>query len=240
MSMHGTGSEDYFNGGWYALLDCWDAAMSLPLSGSLEYSIPLSRTGGYRYFITDKIPFNKSFLQTIEHGPEHNVWPSDYTSVSYFYSDGTNPQTLRPTAENTKIYLPDTLEIYPQLAFTAMDNFTSVEAKWAYPVPAKTMFYIIRENSLVKMSLQDIPAGDYKIHLDYIKGPDAADFSIWQRQTPITDWIKAHAIKEERLPMAEVGRIQITSLNNSFSFHFRTPEGRNKFTLNRVILVKEK
>ncbi len=121
-----------------------------------------------------------------------------------------------------------------------MDNFTSVEAKWAYPVPAKTMFYTIRENSLIKMSLQDIPAGDYTMHLDYIKSPDAADFSLWQRQTALTDWINAHASKEERLSMAEVGRIHITNLNNSFSFHFRTPEGRNKFTLNRVILVKEK
>ena len=35
LRMHGTGSEDFFNGGWYALLDCWDAAMSLPLSGAL-------------------------------------------------------------------------------------------------------------------------------------------------------------------------------------------------------------
>ncbi|MGH2564659.1 MAG: glycoside hydrolase family 172 protein, partial [Ginsengibacter sp.] len=38
LRMHGTGSEDFFNGGWYALLDCWDAAMSLPLSGALDYS----------------------------------------------------------------------------------------------------------------------------------------------------------------------------------------------------------
>ncbi len=26
LRMHGTGSEDFFNGGWYALLDAWDAA----------------------------------------------------------------------------------------------------------------------------------------------------------------------------------------------------------------------
>ena len=63
MRMHGTGSEDFFNGGWYALLDCWEAAMSLPLSGSLDYSIPLARTGGYRYFITDKIPSKNLFYK---------------------------------------------------------------------------------------------------------------------------------------------------------------------------------
>ena len=74
----------------------------------------------------------------------------------------TIPRRLVPNNANTKIYMPDTLEIYPQLMFTAMDEFTSVEAKWAYPIPAKTMFYTIRENSLVKMSLRDIPEGNYR------------------------------------------------------------------------------
>ena len=62
LRMHGTGSEDFFNGGWYALLDRWDGAMSLPLSGALEYSLPLCRTGGYRFFIGDKISFRKKIL----------------------------------------------------------------------------------------------------------------------------------------------------------------------------------
>ena len=31
-TLHGTGSEDYFNGGWYAFPDRWDAAFSLPYS----------------------------------------------------------------------------------------------------------------------------------------------------------------------------------------------------------------
>jgi hypothetical protein len=59
--MHGTGSEDYFNGGWYALADRWDTRMSLPLHGALDYSLPFSRTGGYRLFLSDKIPFQESF-----------------------------------------------------------------------------------------------------------------------------------------------------------------------------------
>ncbi|RYY06609.1 MAG: DUF2961 domain-containing protein, partial [Sphingobacteriaceae bacterium] len=59
LRLHGTGSEDYFNGGWYALLDRWDRKMSLPLHGSLDYSLPYARTGGYRLFIADKMPFEK-------------------------------------------------------------------------------------------------------------------------------------------------------------------------------------
>jgi hypothetical protein len=240
LRMHGTGSEDFFNGGWYALLDCWDAGLSLPLSGSLEYSIPLSRTGGYRFLITDKVSYNNTFLQTIEHGPELNRWPSDYTSVSYFYNDRPVTQSLNPANANTKIFVPDTLEIYPQLIPATMDNSLSVEAKWAYPVPAKTMFYTVKSNSLIQLSLRDIPEGNYRIHLDYVRGPAAASFSLWQRQQPLTEWIDAFQNNSERIPLQPVGSIHIDRLNNSFSFQFRTAEGRNQFILSRVVLVRMK
>jgi len=240
LRMHGTGSEDFFNGGWYALLDCWDGAMSLPMSGALDYSIPLCRTGGYRFFLNDKISFDKHLLQTIEHGPEHNLVPSDYTSVSYYYCNSPNPQRIFPSESNTRIYLPDTMEIYPQLMFTAMDVYSSVEAKWAYPLPAKTMFYTIKENSLVKMSLRDIPPGNYTMYMDYVKDPAAAAFSIWQRQTQLSEWIDANAEKTERLPMEKLADISLTNLNNSFSFHFNTKPGRDKFILNRIILIRKK
>ncbi len=53
MRIHGTGSEDYFNGGWYALLDRWDRGASMPLHGALDYSLQMSRTGGYRFFLSE-------------------------------------------------------------------------------------------------------------------------------------------------------------------------------------------
>ena len=60
--LHGTGSEDYFNGGWYAMMDRWDDKMSLPLHGSLGYSLPFCRTGGYRLYLSDKLSFEKILL----------------------------------------------------------------------------------------------------------------------------------------------------------------------------------
>lgn len=50
MRVHGTGSEDYYNGGWYALLDRWDRGISMPIHGALDYSLPMHRTGAYRFF----------------------------------------------------------------------------------------------------------------------------------------------------------------------------------------------
>jgi hypothetical protein len=87
MTIHGTGTEDYFNGGWYALKGRWDTARSFPLSGCLAYSTPLCRTGGYRFYLNDKLPFTHAFLEAIEHGPQGNHIPAVYTSVAYFYAD---------------------------------------------------------------------------------------------------------------------------------------------------------
>ncbi len=31
MRLHGTGSENYYNGGWYAVLERWNRGNSLPI-----------------------------------------------------------------------------------------------------------------------------------------------------------------------------------------------------------------
>jgi hypothetical protein len=238
MRFHGTGSEDFFNGGWYALLDRWNDAMSLPLSGCLGYSTALAETGGYRYFLGDKMSFNTSLLQTIEHGPEHNLFPSDYTSVSYYYCDRNNAQRIIPSNSNTKIFVPDTLEFYPQITPSAMDENMNVYAKW--DGPAKKMFYTVSDESLLKFYLQDVPAGVYTIYLEIDKGNDAAQFSVWQRQTQIAGWIDAYAPATEKFQMQKAGVADITGMNQSISFRFKTTGERNKFILSRIILIKNK
>ncbi|CAN5523828.1 hypothetical protein BH11BAC5_BH11BAC5_01670 [soil metagenome] len=235
---HGTGSEDAFNGGWYALLDCWDDAMSLPLSGALDYSIPLARTGGYRFFINDKISFTKSIQHSMEHGPEGNQWPADYTSVSYYYCDRPNVQTILPDNWNTKIYMPDTLEIYPQLMYTAMDENVAAEAKWD-GTPAKAMYYTVSNQTLLKMLLYKIPPANYDVYVDYHKTAAAPQFSLWQRQTQISPWIDANGSGDEKLLMQKAGSIVVTDNNRSLSFRFKTTAKKNKFVLSRMVLVKK-
>jgi len=236
MRYHGTGSEDFFNGGWYALLDRWNDAMSLPLSGSLCYSTALARTGGYRYFLTDKMSFNHSLLQTIEHGPEHNLFPSDYTSVSYYYCDRNNAQKIIPLNSNTKNFMPDTLVFYPQITPSAMDGNISVYAKW--DGPAKKMFYTISSESLLKFYFQDLPSGNYTVYLECDKENDAAKFSVWQRQKQISDWIDAFAPTTEKFQMQRAGVVNIDVMNQTISLKFQTTGERNKFILSSIVFVR--
>lgn len=85
--IQGTGSEDGFNGGWYAVPGQWAERRSLPLSGCLDYQRHLSRTGAYRLLIGDAYRFRERLTYTIEHGPERNNKVGDYTGVSFLYLD---------------------------------------------------------------------------------------------------------------------------------------------------------
>ncbi|MGC4038183.1 MAG: DUF2961 domain-containing protein [Chitinophagaceae bacterium] len=239
LRMHGTGSEDFFNGGWYALMDTWDAAMSLPLSGSLEYSLPLCRTGGYRLFISDKVSFEKSFFHSIEHGPEHNLAPADYTSVSYYYCSQPNEQIVTPSNLNTKIYYPDTLTLYPQLLNMTVGDAITIDPKWTYPTGGMSFYFTVKNEGALRISLKDIPVGNYNIFLDYVTTPESASFSVWQRQTQLSQWIDGYSKETNRQEMKEIAPVSITSLNNTISFGFRTNGNKNKFILNRILLVKK-
>lgn len=97
MTIHGTGSEDSFNGGWYDIPGRWFATRSLPFSGCLEYNKYVGRTGGYRLFLGDAYSFRRSLLFTIEHSGEKNNIPTDYASTTFYYLD--RPQgEARPLA----------------------------------------------------------------------------------------------------------------------------------------------
>jgi hypothetical protein len=114
-TLHGTGSEDYFNGGWYAQPNGWVERKGTLLSGCLDYSLPLSRTGGYRFYLSDKLPFQNNIYHSIEHGPEGNNRKVEYTSLAMYYADRSIGNGMIPKNEMTYISLPDTFSFYPRL-----------------------------------------------------------------------------------------------------------------------------
>jgi len=76
---NGTGTEDYFCGGWY-----FGATGSAPF-----YGCGVLDGGGkchaYRIQLTDMVPFQKSAVIGIEHGHGNTV-PADYAGVTYWYA----------------------------------------------------------------------------------------------------------------------------------------------------------
>lgn len=235
--IHGTGSEDYFNGGWYAMLDRWDDRMSLPLHGSLDYSVHFCRTAGYRFYMTDKLSYEKSFLMSIEHGHAGNLFPVDYSSLALYYSD-TPPTDIRiPTNELSRIYMPDTLVMYPQLMDFNIYGNIDVKTSWKYGTGGESYLFTPGNETWLRISLADIPHGKYRILFDVIKEPSGCDFSLWQRQKQITDWIPTFSPAEERVKELYVGDIDLNGLINTVTIRFRTDTRKKSLLLNRIIFV---
>ncbi|MCT1530909.1 DUF2961 domain-containing protein [Sphingobacterium daejeonense] len=230
--LHGTGSEDYYNGGWYALLDRWDRGISLPIHGSLDYSLPMGRTGGYRFFMTDKMPFEKEIDHVIEHGPEGNEFPVDYTSIAMYYAGQPLDNRLDPTDELREVYLPTVHEYFPQLMEITLGGGAEVKHDRGLRMRSDG------QNS-VRVMLTDVPEGEYKLSISYFEKENGADFAIWQRQKMIVDWKSTQAAQEKLNEKVLMGNIKISKQTNSISFHIRKNGDKgNEFELDRIFLEK--
>ena len=81
-SLHGTGTEDYFNTSWVP-----KSEYSHPYYGYARVNEGtgwLGRTHSYRFHITDPVYFNESLRFSIEHGHGNNL-TLDLRSVAYWY-----------------------------------------------------------------------------------------------------------------------------------------------------------
>lgn len=221
LRLHGTGSEDYFNGGWYALPDRWDQAFSLPVHGALGYSVPLARTGGYRFYIGDKIPFRRSFSLTIEHGPEGNNVPVDYTSVAFFYCDRPPAENKMPPAGMLNTAPAPTLleywpDLFPVMAFSqgtrlARERWIDYKTRKNYDV----ITFSGKKDDLVKFELEVPEEGDYNILMSYFKGPGCGNFQVNQRQIPVNEMIKGYASENTFVEKELIGSLHIKEGTNT-------------------------
>lgn len=87
LRIHGTGSEDYFNCGWYALPGRLNGPAALPSHGFPVYGTTVNtmRAAAYRWHFSDCVPFENSIDCVIEHG-EANRHIADYRSAAYWYA----------------------------------------------------------------------------------------------------------------------------------------------------------
>ena len=79
-SIKGTGTEDYFQGGWYWI----NGPFSAPYHGLSYQDLLQCRFTAYRLHLPDPVPFEKEIKVTIEHGSS-NMLQEDYSSTAYWY-----------------------------------------------------------------------------------------------------------------------------------------------------------
>ena len=218
MKLHGTGSEDYFNGGWYAVMDKWDRGMSLPIHGSLAYDLATSRTGGYRFYLSDKLNFNDSFRLTIEHQPEDKTNVRvDYTSVALFYADKPpfkNAQT-RIDEKASKISQRHKLTaqgMMYSLYWLASADYQDPSIVFALkPSDSWTTKIDAESVPIVQISLHSLDNGRYKAYIEHGKTANGSPFSIWQRSSQVSGWIPTDVeTPSQGGKVVPIGEIEIT------------------------------
>lgn len=231
MRMHGTGSEDYYNGGWYALLDRWDRGISLPLHGSLDYSLPMHRTGAYRFFLSDKLSFEKEIFHAMEHGEVNNNFPVDYASVAFYYAAQPITRRMEPTAELREVYYPSTHIYFPQLMQVTPDRGIQI-------ILDRGLMMTAFGQGSARVLLNDVPEGKYKVMINYHERPNGADFQVWQRQNQLSDWLSTKGANEVEKHRVHVGDIQLTQQTNSVTIHVRRNGNGDLFELNLITLER--
>ena len=97
-SLHGTGTEDYFNTAWCPQQEYSAPYHGITLGGGDNWSGQISL---YRFHIEDPISFERSIQVTIEHG-HANKRSDDYSSVAYWYqTEPHKPFSISPVEERS-------------------------------------------------------------------------------------------------------------------------------------------
>ncbi len=229
LAIHGTGSEDFFNGGWYDVPDRWEERKSFPLSGCLDYIKPLARSAGYRFMLTDAYAYRESILQTIEHAPEKNTIPADYCAVTFFYSR-TRPSltfALPPAVERKVVdfrqfkYSPGwNIPIYA----SPFENATL--SKKAETLDGAEVRYLSMratgDDLFGPPSISfvfDIPsAGKYKMEMEAVTGPDQGQIQMFRNERPAGEAVDLFSRRRQKSKLLLLGELPLQAGKNHLFF----------------------
>ncbi|MFN3651323.1 MAG: glycoside hydrolase family 172 protein [Armatimonadota bacterium] len=222
---HGTGSEDFFNGGWYDVPGRWDARYSFPLSGCLDYKKHLGRTGAYRSFLLDTYSFTDFAQLTIEHAPERNEMVTDYAGVTYLY-------LMQPPRGVG--YVPPV----EQRAVQDFDRFVYVPG-WSVPIHAfsfqnatlakknerigneEVRYLALRAEGddvfgqhLVALTCEVPVRGRYRVSIETIRGPEQGHVQLFQNEKAMGEVVDLYSPQRSRSGMQPLGTVELEEGGN--------------------------
>jgi hypothetical protein len=229
LAIHGTGSEDFFNGGWYDVPGRWEQRLSFPLSGCLGYLKHLGRTGAYRLFLGDAYAWRRSIRQTIEHSGEKNNILTDYCGMTYLYSENRPTANLTPSPLNERA-VSDLQEVtFPMWWQTPIHAWSFERATLARKneqIGGEQVQFL----SLAARGQDwfgphfisptcDVPAsGRYAIYLEAVKGPAQAKVQLFQNENPVAEPVDLYAEKPVKSGRVLLGRLTLAEGKNDLMF----------------------
>ena len=230
LTVPGTGSEDSFNGGWYDVPGRWESRTSLPLSGCLDYKKPLGRTGGYRWMVADALSYRESIDYTIEHSPTDNAEPTDYTSVTFFYS--LDPPVLDsplPPVESRRVTAPERIVFVPgwnvPIRTSSLQNATwTKKLEGVGGIRVRFLSMTTSGDDIFGPHhiafILDVPeAGFYRIGIKAVLGPDQALVRLYERDKPMGETANLYAETRSVSDLLPLGTQEMRAGDNLVYLH---------------------
>ncbi|HEX4486382.1 MAG TPA: DUF2961 domain-containing protein, partial [Terriglobales bacterium] len=237
LTIRGTGSEDFFNGGWYDIPGRWNGRFSLPLSGALDYQKALGRTGAYRLMINDAYAFRKSLKLTIEHGGEGNRVPADYAATSFFYLQDAPENTPElAQAEERAVTDPNGIIFVPgwnePIAAFSFANMTL--RKQQIKVAGKEVRTLSIEASgeeefgphYIAFTVKIPDDGDYSVSVDALRGPSQGTIQLMSNNKLIGKPANFIAPSLMHADPVDLGTAAFSAGENQLFLQFKGVEGK--------------
>jgi len=164
--LHGTGTEDFFNGGWYYNR----GPFTLDLHGH-----PVYRNNGdsdittqYRFLLNDFIPFYSSLKFTMEHGPGNDE-EGTFISTLFWYGHSspvlkqiTHVSDYNDALSAPLLGTPDMTPVtYNGAEFSGNRSITVEISKDADGILLRRKVDISKGNQCVAVSVDGVPAGTW-------------------------------------------------------------------------------
>ena len=227
--IHGTGSEDFYNGGWYDVAGRWESRRSFPLSGCLAYQKHLGRTGGYRLLLGDAYAYRKSILQTIEHAPTGNDLLNDYCAVTFLYSqDRPTCAFSLPDAAMRKVVDPKRVifATWWNVPIHAFSYRAATLTKASEKLDGQDVHFLSLQsrsddtfgNHFISFTCELPAAGVYKVSLDAVKGPAQGQVQWFKDEAPVGPMVDLYAETRERALSQDVGTLELADGPNHLLF----------------------
>jgi hypothetical protein len=248
LSIHGTGSEDFFNGGWYDVAGRWNQRFSLPLSGALDYQKPLGRTGAYRLMIGDAYAFRKSLKLTIEHGGEGNKEATDYAATSFLYLKDS-PQQLEdlPPTLARAVTEPKEIVFNPgwneAIAAFSVQNMAlrkqemKLEGKDTSVLSIEAQGEEMFGPHYIAFTLPIPAEGDYEVLLDALRGPSQGTIQLLVNNKLSGRLVHFTAPSQARANGISMGTVHFTSGQNQLFLQLKGENANDAFRADLIRIV---
>jgi hypothetical protein len=209
-SIQGTGTEDYFSGGWYFN----QGEFAGPYAGLIYKNDTLGQIAAYRFHIADPVPFKKNIKVTIEHGHgNHDI--ADYSSTAYWYQmEPHQPFPHFPIAgqriplrivKPARMYEAEKLKFRLEGLKSKVLDMSNEGPEWG---ENKQILIESRDKSSFSLDINGLKESTYDMNLYYSKGPDYGNADIYVNGT------RAGAIRGYSPYILPSGKVTLKDLRN--------------------------